>query len=84
MSCETDGVVTRFTSSLQNVEINDRDKTQSIDGTGTRYRSVLTSRKLTHVDFSSLLEQMVEQKYPPPCVMGDESIMSPKAHGTSA
>ena len=22
--------------------------------------------------------------FPPPCVMGDESIMSPKAHGTSA
>ena len=23
-------------------------------------------------------------KYPPPCVMGDEAIMSPKDHGTSA
>ena len=24
-----------------------------------------------------------DQKFPPPCVMGDESIMSKKAHGTS-
>jgi peptide methionine sulfoxide reductase MsrB len=26
---------------------------------------------------------MASKKYPPPCVMGEESIMSPKAHGTS-
>ncbi len=26
---------------------------------------------------------MFRKKYPAPCVMGDESIMSPKAHGTS-
>ncbi|GMI10393.1 hypothetical protein TrVE_jg5621 [Triparma verrucosa] len=32
--------------------------------------------------FQSLFSSM-SKSYPPPCIMGDESLMSPKAHGTS-
>jgi peptide methionine sulfoxide reductase MsrB len=32
----------------------------------------------------ALLGMTAAKTFPPPCVMGDESIMSPKAHGTSA
>ena len=42
-------------------------------------------RQLIHLIFFFFAHPTATMsKYPPPCVMGDEAIMSPKDHGTSA